>query len=102
MNEIITRLNEIEEKAGELLCSAKMDKEHLAAQLEQQKRTIDEKFERMETESAQRLREQLMSEARRQMDEMRQRSEKAGEELETRFRERKEQLAEEMFRRVIG
>lgn len=102
MNEIITRLNEIEEKAGELLCSAKTDKEQLAVRLEQQKRTIDEKFDRMEAETAQRLREQLMSEAHRQTEEMRQRSEKAGEQLETRFRERKEQLAEEMFRRVIG
>lgn len=101
MNEIITKLNEIEEKADTILSDAKSRKEQMMAQLEADKLEIDAKYDRMEAESVKQLDERLREEADRQMESYRKSSRAAVEQLELTFAEQKEELAEKIVKRLI-
>ena len=50
MNEIITKLDEIEKKANDMISDAKNRKEEMAAGLEKDKRALDEKSAAMQQE----------------------------------------------------
>ena len=102
MNEIITKLNEIEEKADAILSDAKERKEQLAIQLEQQKQEIDAKYDRLETEAVERLKRQLLEEAEAEIAHMREKNRAASEQLERTYESEKDQLAEEIVGRIIG
>ena len=69
MNAIITKLNEIEEKAELILRDAGEKKD--ALQLEEQKREIDAAYDRKEAEAMQRLEEQLTAGAKQKLEELR-------------------------------
>ena len=68
MNEIITRLNEIEEKAETILCDARARKDELSVQLEQEKRRIAAEQDKLETEAMQQLEEKLTAEAKQKVE----------------------------------
>lgn len=102
MNEIITKLNEIEEKAEAIISDAKSRKERMMAGMEADERAIDEKYDRMEEEAAQKLRQRLKEEGDAQIQSMREQNEAAIERLDKRFMEQKEKLAEEIFSRIIS
>lgn len=101
MNEIITKLNEIEEKADTILCDAKTRKAELSAQLEQKKREIDAEYDRMEAEAMKQLEERLTAEARRSIAELREKNRTEEEAFDAEFAKEKEQLAEQIMLRVI-
>lgn len=101
MNEIITKLNEIEEKADAILLDAKNDKERQMAQLARDKQEIDARYDRIEQEHAKTMREQLMAKARTQTEAAREETRKACEQLLAYYGEHKERLADEIMNRVI-
>ncbi|MFR4350112.1 MAG: hypothetical protein ACLT3H_00395 [Roseburia sp.] len=100
MNEIITRLNEIEQKADAILRAAEEQKGRMALQFEQDKHAIDAKYEQLEEEATQRLSSRLEAEADTRMERMREESRAALEKLEFLFAEREEVLAQEIMDRV--
>lgn len=102
MNEIITKLNEIEEKAGMILEDARNRKEQLTVQLARDKHHIDEKYVRLRQESLEKLEENLGAEAQIQIETLRRENEAALTYLDETFRAKKEQLADEILERIIG
>lgn len=101
MNEIITRLNEIEEKAEAILSDARSRKEQMQTQLEVDKRQIDAKYDELERESVRTLEERLRAEADAQLEAYRKDMKAAAEQLDATFAAQKEELAEEIVKRVI-
>lgn len=101
MNEIITKLNEIEEKAQAILCDATATKDELALQLEQEKKKVDAKQNQIEREAMQQLEEQLRAEAKQKVTKLQEDNKRASEALDAMFSDKKEQLAEEILLRVI-
>lgn len=101
MNEIITRLNEIEEKAEAILCDARERKDELSVQLEESKRKIDAEYDRMEAEEMQQLEAQLTAEAKQKLAKLRVKEKEASDAFDVRFSEEKERLAEQIMLRVI-
>ena len=102
MNKIITKLNEIEEKANAILSDAKERQEQLNAQLEREKREIDAKYDRMETEAVEGLKQRLAAEAEVELARMRERNREAAEQLDHTYESEREQLAEEIVGRIIA
>ncbi len=101
MNEIITRLNEIEEKAETILCDARARKDELSVQLEQEKRRIDDEQDKLETEAMQQLEAKLTAEAKQKVEALRLKKKEASEAFDAKFTEEKEHLAEQIMLRVI-
>lgn len=101
MNEIITKLNEIEEKANAILSDAKERKEIMMAQLQKNEREIDKKYDRMLEKNRKYLTEKLRAEAEARISVDREQTKKAMEELDVRFSQQKERLAEEILWQVI-
>lgn len=101
MNEIITRLNEIEEKAETILCDARERKDELSVLLEQSKREIDAEYDRMEAESMQQLEERLTAEAKQKIAKLRAKEKEASDAFDVRFSKEKEQLVKQIMLRVI-
>ena len=101
MNEIITKLDEIEGKADAIILDAKLRKEQMAAQLEQDKKEIDAKYDTLEQRKANELERELKIKAEQQITARRQQGKEALERLEAEFEEKKEVFAEEIFGRII-
>lgn len=101
MNEIITKLNEIEEKADAILFDAKSRKAQMLERLEQDKQEIDEKYERLEAEAVRELEIQLRADAGAQVEALREKSRAEAKQLDDAFEARKEQLAEELLKRIL-
>lgn len=101
MNEIITKLNEIEEKAECILADASSRKEQMVQEHEKEKRALDEKYERLQEETLKAFEEELRSETRHQIEEARDEARVQQEALEQMFSEKKEVLAEDVFQRII-
>lgn len=101
MNEIITKLNEIEEKAETILRDARMRKDELIVQLEQDKRKVDAKQDMMEKEAMQQLEERLTAEAKQKVAKLQEENRRASEAFDVKFSEKKERWAEEIMQRVI-
>lgn len=101
MNEIITKLNEIEEKAGAILSDARERKDAMMAQLQKTEKAMDEKYDRLLEEKQKHLTEKLQEEAGKRIAEDREQAKKAIKELDYRFNAKKEQLAEDIFVRII-
>lgn len=101
MNEIITKLNEIEEKADAILSDARGRKEEMMVQLERDKRDIDAEYNRLEAESMKKLEAELRREASSQIAEVQAQNQKSEERFEQFFSEKKEQLAEEIMQRIV-
>ena len=101
MNEIITRLNEIEEKAETILCDARARKDELSVQLEQEKRRIAAEQDKLETEAMQQLEEKLTAEAKQKVEKLRLKKKEAADAFNMKFAEEKECLAEQIMQCVI-
>lgn len=101
MNEIITKLNEIEEKADAIISDAKARKEQMVVQLEADKKAIDEKYDRMEQEAAENFKRKRQSLAREQIQELQEKNAEALARIETAFLAQKKELAEEIFERIV-
>ena len=102
MNTIITKLNEIEEKANAILSDAKARQEQLSMQLEREKREIDAKYDRLEAEAVEQLKQRLTAEAEAELAQMRERNREAAEQLDRTYESEREQLAEEIVGRIIA
>ena len=100
MNEIITKLNEIEEKAETILCDARASKEEMMAKLEQDKREIDAEYDRLEAESIQQLKTRLRADAETEIEKLRRKNKQAAEEFDAKFAEEKERLADQIVANV--
>ena len=100
MNEIITKLNEIEEKAQTILCDARASKEEMMAKLDQDKREIDVEYDRLEAESKQQLKARLRADAETEIAKLRQKNKQAAEEFDIEFAKEKERLAEQILASV--
>lgn len=101
MNTIITKLNEIEEKASVIICDAQERKNTMMAQLQQDEKAMDEKYDRLLEEKRKYLAKKLQAEAEERIAGDRERAKKAIDELDDRFKTKKEQLAEAIFIRII-
>lgn len=101
MNEIITKLNEIEVKAGNIISDALEQKEQMAVRLEAEKKEIDEKYNRMEQEAVGDFLKQCRASSEKQLQEMREKNTEALEKLEKIYAEQKERMAEEIFERIV-
>ena len=101
MNKIITKLNEIEEKASAILADARERNDVMMAQLQIDEKEIDAKFDRLLMEKKRYLTEKLQAEAKERIAVDRARTNRAIEELDQYFQAEKEQLAEAIFTRVI-
>ena len=96
MNEIITKLDEIEKKAESILTEAAAEKEKMLKQLEFDKREMDGRYTSM------RLKQQLLSEAETKITRQREHYEAAKRWLEEDFAQKKDSLAEEIFESIIS
>lgn len=101
MNEIITRLNEIEEKADAILTAAGEQKEAMAVQFEADKREIDRKYEQLLADDIRELEDGLKREAERETADFERRSEEELKRLKQMFMERWDALAEQIANRII-
>ena len=63
MNEIITKLDEIEKKAESILTEAAAEKEKMLKQLEFDKREMDGRYTSMRQKQEEEIKQQLLSEA---------------------------------------
>lgn len=68
MNDIITRLDEIEERADAILAETENRKNDMAKQLEADKQAIDVKYDKMLKAHMQELSERLRGEAKREIE----------------------------------
>lgn len=101
MNEIITKLNEIEEKAESIISDAQSRKEQLGKQLEADRKEIDRKYDRMEQEMLEQLEQKRNREAESKIKELREMSQAAMDELNASFLLNRDKMAEEIVKRII-
>ncbi len=102
MNEIITKLGEIEKKAESILTDAAAEKEKMLKQLEFDKREMDGRYASMRQKQEEEIRQQLLSEAETKITRQREYYEAAKRQLEEDFAQKKDILAEEIFESIIS
>lgn len=102
MNEIITRLDEIEKKAESILTDAAAEKENMLKQLEFDKREMDGRYASMRQKQEDAIKQQLLSEAETKLSGQREHYEAAKRQLEEDFLQKKDALAEEIFESMIS
>ena len=101
MNEIITKLDEIEKKAESILTEAAAEKEKMLKQLEFDKREMDGRYTSMRQKEEE-IKQQLLSEAETKITRQREHYEAAKRRLEEDFAQKKDSLAEEIFESIIS
>lgn len=101
MNEVITKLNEIEEKANSIIEEAKNKKTQMEEQLRQEKDEIDVRFAEMENVRMEGLKAQLEKEAGEQISKMQAQNESAIAGLRENYEKNRENMADEIFRKII-
>ena len=100
MNEIITKLDEIEKKAESILTEAAAEKEKMLKQLD--KREMDGRYTSMRQKQEEEIKQQLLSEAETKITRQREHYEAAKRRLEEDFAQKKDSLAEEIFESIIS
>ena len=101
MNEIITKLDEIEKKAESILTEAAA-KEKMLKQLEFDKREMDGRYTSMRQKQEEEIKQQLLSEAETKITRQREHYEAAKRRLEEDFAQKKDSLAEKIFESIIS
>ena len=101
MNEIITRLNEIEKKAESILKDAMERKNQMEEQLKQEKKEMDVRFDEIEKKWSMEFEAKQRQEALEQMDGQKRQMEEAVKALRENFERNQESMADEIFRRMI-
>jgi hypothetical protein len=102
MNEVITRLDAIENKAGAILSDAKNRKDQLMMQLEQDKRELDAQYETKEQEYISRLKETRMAEEAGRIQKLEQENQAAIQKLNALYESDGERLAQEIFSQITS
>lgn len=102
MNEIITRLDEIEKKAESILTEAAAEKEKMLKQLEFDKHEMDGQYASMRQKQEEEIKQQLLSEAETKIIRQREYYEAAKRQLEEDFAQKKDTLVEEIFESIIS
>ena len=102
MNEIITKLDEIEKKAESILTEAAAEKEKMLKQLEFDKREMDGRYTSMRQKQEEEIKQQLLSEAETKITRQREHYEATKRRLEEDFAQKKDSLAEEIFESIIS
>lgn len=102
MNEIITKLDEIEKKAESILTEAAAEKEKMLKQLEFDKREMDVRYTSMRQKQEEEIKQQLLSEAETKITRQREHYEAAKRRLEEDFAQKKDSLAEKIFESIIS
>lgn len=102
MNEIITKLNEIEEKADAILSDARAQKDQMTIQLEADKKALDEKYDKIQQDGAAEYRAKLQEKTKEQMHRRSEQTKEDIKALEKSFLEQKEEMAQEIFERIIS
>lgn len=102
MNEIITKLDEIEKKANDMISDAKNRKEEMAAGLEKDKKALDEKYAAMQQEKMRKLSAELEQAAKEEIQREQDTVREAMEHLEEHFAKDQDALAREVFERIIA
>ena len=101
MNEIITKLDEIEKKAESILTEAAAEKEKMLKQLEFDKREMDGRYTSMRQKQEEEIKQQLLSEAETKITRQREHYEAAKRRLEEDFAQKKDSLAEEHYKSLM-
>lgn len=101
MNDIITRLDEIEERADAILAETENRKNDMAKQLEADKQAIDVKYDKMLKAHMQELSERLRGEAKREIERISGENDVAIARLSQIYEEQREQLAQQIVKRIV-
>lgn len=102
MNEIITKLDEIEKKAESILTDVAAEKEMMLKQLEFDKREMDRQYASMRQKQEEEIKQQLLSESKTKLLGQKEHYEAKRRQLEEEFLQKKETLAEEIFESIIS
>lgn len=102
MNEIITKLDEIEKKAESILTDAAAEKEMMLKQLEFDKREMDRQYASMRQKQEEEIKQQLLSESKTKLLGQKEHYEAKMRQLEEEFLQKNETLAEKIFESIIS
>ena len=102
MNEIITKLDEIEKKAESILTEAAAEKEKMLKQLEFDKREMDGRYTSMRQKQEEEIKQQLLSESKTKLLGQKEHYEAKMRQLEEEFLQKKDSLAEKIFESIIS
>lgn len=102
MNEIITKLDEIEKKAESILTDAAAEKEMMLKQLEFDKREMDRQYASMRQKQEEEIKQQLLSESKTKLLGQKEHYKAKMRQLEEEFLQKKETLAEKIFESIIS
>jgi vacuolar-type H+-ATPase subunit H len=102
MNEVITKLDDIEKRAGAILSDAKSRKEQLMRDLEKDKRAIDAEYEKKEQKSVEDLKAKRRNEAEGQFSQLEKSGREAIDKLNALYEEQGEKLADDIFKRIVS
>ena len=102
MNEIITKLDEIEKKAESILTDAAAEKEMMLKQLEFDKREMDRQYASMRQKQEEEIKQQLLSESKTKLLGQKEHYAAKMRQLEEEFLQKKETLAEKIFESIIS
>lgn len=100
MNEVITKLYEIEETAGQILKEAGRYKEQLQHQLDMEKKAYDKKIEQDLTRKLEAARDSLKEQAETEIKQQQMEYQKQLENLNETYDAHLDELAEEIFQRI--
>lgn len=101
MNEVITKLNEIEEKAQGMIDEAKAAKETMQSQLAFDQKELDERYAKEAAVWEEKTRLTLLGQSREAATKRRAEGEQAIQQLEEQFEQTKEQRVEVLFQKLI-
>ncbi|MDY3251178.1 MAG: hypothetical protein SOX32_12630 [Candidatus Choladocola sp.] len=101
VNNVVARLSDIEAAAQQIMDQAVQQKKELGIRSRQQQEKFDQELSAKTKEALQNLSLKLENENRERLDRLKVENEKALADLEETYRCRHEQIAEELFRKVI-
>lgn len=102
MDNMVTRLSEIDQEAQRIVETAAARKKELESQSREQKKIFDRELEEKTRETLESLKEKLETEMEQELAGLREESKKALELLDKQYENSHEALAEELFRRVTA
>lgn len=101
MNEIITKLNEIEEKAEAIISDARTGKDRMISELDAAQKAVDDRYDQMEAQTAGELEQRLRKEGEEQLDRMRKENASSIRRMAEAFDREREKMAQAVFERLI-
>lgn len=102
MEEVISKLSEIEATAKNIMAEAEKTKQSLSDDLEKQFKEFDGKIDARTEEKIAAIRKQLESDKESEVKKLRQETKKRFADMELYYEENHEKLAEEIFNRIVA